>query len=171
MKKKVVIVAGVIAQYPFAGMTWHYLNYILGLRALGYEVFYVEDAYRSIPHYFARYSRFNGIKYIRSVFGEWGLQRKWTVLNLNNQRFGIPELEWQAICRKATAFVNVSGVIRIRGALRKVPIRIFIDTDPPIHQIALAKRSRQVIRHLRAHNRQSTRKSYHPSVTWSYGSC
>ncbi len=38
-----ILVAGIIARYPFGGVTWCSLMYLLGLRALGHEVFYVED--------------------------------------------------------------------------------------------------------------------------------
>ena len=38
-----ILVAGIIARYPFGGVTWCSLMYLLGLRALGHEVFYIED--------------------------------------------------------------------------------------------------------------------------------
>jgi hypothetical protein len=37
------VLAGIIARYPFGGVTWCSLMYLLGLRDLGHEVFYVED--------------------------------------------------------------------------------------------------------------------------------
>src|SRR5690606_9266756 len=39
-----IIVAGLIARYPLGGMAWHYLQYVLGLAALGYDVHYIEDS-------------------------------------------------------------------------------------------------------------------------------
>ena len=38
-----IIVTGLIAQYPLGGMTWHYLQYLLGLTRLGHDVYYLED--------------------------------------------------------------------------------------------------------------------------------
>ena len=38
-----ILVAGIIARYPFGGVTWCSLMYLLGLRALGHDVFYIED--------------------------------------------------------------------------------------------------------------------------------
>ena len=38
-----ILVAGIIARYPFGGVTWCSLMYLLGLRDLGHEVFYIED--------------------------------------------------------------------------------------------------------------------------------
>ena len=38
-----VVVCGIAGQLPLAGVALHYLQYCLGLRDLGVEVFYLED--------------------------------------------------------------------------------------------------------------------------------
>src|SRR6266536_1516083 len=38
-----IVVSGLIASLPFAGLTLHYLQYVLGLRELGHDVLYLED--------------------------------------------------------------------------------------------------------------------------------
>ena len=38
-----IVLAGIIARYPFGGVTWCSMMYLLGLRDLGHEVFYLED--------------------------------------------------------------------------------------------------------------------------------
>ena len=38
-----IVLAGIIARYPYGGVTWCSLMYLLGLRALGHEVCYIED--------------------------------------------------------------------------------------------------------------------------------
>ena len=38
-----ILFAGIIARYPLGGVTWCSLMYMLGLRALGHDVFYIED--------------------------------------------------------------------------------------------------------------------------------
>jgi len=42
--KPIAVVAGYIVRYPVGGMTWVFLNYLLGLRALGFEPVFVEAA-------------------------------------------------------------------------------------------------------------------------------
>ena len=37
-----IIVGGYIVGYPLGGMTWHHLNYLLGLHSLGHEVWFYE---------------------------------------------------------------------------------------------------------------------------------
>src|SRR5687768_6684301 len=43
-----VIVFGILFWYPLAGVTFQFLHYLIGLRRLGYDVYYVEDSARWI---------------------------------------------------------------------------------------------------------------------------
>src|SRR4051812_25583887 len=45
-KKGKIIVFGILFWYPLAGVTYQFLHYLLGLRRLGYDVYYVEDSGR-----------------------------------------------------------------------------------------------------------------------------
>src|SRR5688500_1603383 len=38
-----IIVAGIIGRYPYGGVAWCSLMYMLGLRRLGHRVWYLED--------------------------------------------------------------------------------------------------------------------------------
>ena len=39
-----ILVSGLIGQYAFGGVTWDYIQYVLGFRALGHDVWYFEDS-------------------------------------------------------------------------------------------------------------------------------
>ncbi len=41
-----LIVFGIIFWYPLAGVTFQFLHYLIGLRRLGWDVYYVEDSSR-----------------------------------------------------------------------------------------------------------------------------
>ena len=43
-----IIVFGILFWYPLAGVTFQFLHYLLGLRRLGYDPYYVEDSGRWI---------------------------------------------------------------------------------------------------------------------------
>jgi len=38
-----IVVTGLIGQYAFGGVTWDYIQYALGFRSLGHDVWYLED--------------------------------------------------------------------------------------------------------------------------------
>src|SRR4029453_7453149 len=41
-----ILVFGILFWYPLAGVTYQFLHYLLGLRRLGYDPYYVEDSGR-----------------------------------------------------------------------------------------------------------------------------
>src|SRR5438552_8125521 len=43
-----IIVFGIVFWYPLAGVTYQFLHYLIGLRRLGYDPYYVEDSGRWI---------------------------------------------------------------------------------------------------------------------------
>src|SRR5437016_12340348 len=43
-----IIVFGMLFWYPLAGVTYQFLHYLIGLRRLGYDPYYVEDSGRWI---------------------------------------------------------------------------------------------------------------------------
>ena len=51
MSGRTAVVVGGIGKLPYAGMTFHYLHYVLGLTELGYDVHYVERQNRALETY------------------------------------------------------------------------------------------------------------------------
>ena len=44
--RRPVVVFGIAFLYPLAGVTWQILHYMVGLRRLGWDPYYVEDSSR-----------------------------------------------------------------------------------------------------------------------------
>src|SRR4051812_16275367 len=47
-KRGRVIVFGILFWYPLSGVTYQFLHYLIGLRRLGYDPYYVEDSGRYV---------------------------------------------------------------------------------------------------------------------------
>ena len=43
-----IIIFGILFWYPLAGVTYQFLHYLIGLRKLGYDPYYIEDSGRWI---------------------------------------------------------------------------------------------------------------------------
>src|SRR5262245_50091709 len=43
-----IIVFGILFWFPLAGVTYQFLHYLIGLRRLGYDPYYIEDSARWI---------------------------------------------------------------------------------------------------------------------------
>jgi hypothetical protein len=138
-----ILVAGIIARYPFGGVTWCSLMYLLGLRDLGHDVFYVEDTGECIydPIQNARTEDPGyGTAYIHAALEPFGLGDRWSLVNYDGAYHGAPRETVQAFCADADLFINLSGGSWFwRDEYARIPRRLFIDSDPVFTQLALAK--------------------------------
>ena len=135
--------AGIIARYPFGGVTWCSLMYLLGLRALGHDVLYIEDTGECVydpekdeistdPSY--------GTRYIHRALEPFGLGDRWSFVNYDGTHHGLSRDQVRRFCADADLFVNLSGGTWFwREEYASIPRRIFIDSDPVFTQLAIAK--------------------------------
>ena len=138
-----ILFAGIIARYPFGGVTWCSLMYLLGLRALGHEVFYIEDTGEAIydpvndtisndPSY--------GTRYIHQSLEPFGLGDRWAFVNFDGTYHGRSADEVRQYCADADLFINLSGGSWFwRDEYARIPRSAFIDSDPAFTQLAIAK--------------------------------
>jgi hypothetical protein len=129
-----VVFAGIIARYPFGGVTWCSLMYLLGLRALGHEVLYIEDTGECIydpernalspdPSY--------GTRYIHDALEPFGLGSHWCFVNYDGTYHGCRRESVREYCSDADLFVNLSGGSWFwRDEYARIPRRVFVDSDP-----------------------------------------
>ena len=138
-----ILFAGIIARYPFGGVTWCSLMYLLGLRALGHEVFYIEDTgecvYDPTRNTRATDPSF-GTSYIRDALAPFGLGDRWTLVNYDGTYHGRSADQVRRYCADADLFLNLSGGSWFwREEYARIPHKAFIDSDPAFTQLAIAK--------------------------------
>jgi hypothetical protein len=138
-----ILVAGIIARYPFGGVTWCSLMYLLGLRDLGHEVFYVEDTgeciYDPVQNALTEDPSY-GTALIRDTLAPFGLEDRWSFVNYDGAYHGAPREAVQRFCADADLFINLSGGAWFwRDEYARIPRKVFVDSDPVFTQLALAK--------------------------------
>jgi len=138
-----IIVAGIIARYPFGGVTWCSLMYLLGLRALGHDVYYLEDTgecvYDSVKNTISLDPSW-GLKYINDALSQFDLGDRWIFVDHEEKHHGKSRAQTEAICAGADLFIDLSGGCWFwRDEYRRIPRKIFVDSDPAFTQSALAK--------------------------------
>ncbi|MGE0159903.1 MAG: hypothetical protein AB7T31_10880 [Gemmatimonadales bacterium] len=155
-----ILFAGIIARYPFGGVTWCSLMYMLGLRALGHEVLYIEDtgecvydpdqdAISTDPSY--------GTRYIHAALEPFGLGDRWSFVNYDGIHHGISREAVRAYCADADLYVNLSGGSWFwRDEYARIPRRVFVDSDPVFTQLAIAKGERWYVDFFRGFDRLFT---------------
>jgi len=138
-----ILLAGIIARYPFGGVTWCSLMYLLGLRALGHEVFYIEDTgecvYDPILNTRATDPVY-GTTYIHNALEPYGLGDRWSFVNYDGAYHGRSADEVRRYAADADLFINLSGGSWFwRDEYAKIPRKVFVDSDPAFTQLAIAK--------------------------------
>jgi len=138
-----ILFAGIIARYPFGGVTWCSLMYLLGLRALGHEVFYIEDTGECVydpvrnersldPEY--------GTTYINNALDPFGLGDRWAFVNYDGSYHGAAAAAVRDYAAGADLYIDLSGGSWFwRDEYARIPHKIFIDSDPAFTQLAIAK--------------------------------
>jgi hypothetical protein len=138
-----IIVAGIIARYPFGGVTWCSLMYLLGLRDLGHDVYYLEDTgecvYDPIKNTISVDPSY-GLKYINDALSQFDLSDRWIFVDHEGTHYGKTRAQTKEICATADLFIDLSGGCWFwRDEYRNIAHKVFIDTDPGFTQAALAK--------------------------------
>jgi hypothetical protein len=138
-----IVFAGIIARYPYGGVTWCSLMYLLGLRALGHDVLYIEDTGECIydPDQDSRsLDPSYGTRYIHNALEPFGLGDRWSFVNYDGTYHGRSREAVHAWCGDADLFVNLSGGSWFwRDEYVRIPRRVFVDSDPVFTQLAIAK--------------------------------
>ena len=79
-----ILVTGLIGQYAFGGVTWDYIQYVLGFRALGHDVWYLEDsanwAYDPVKQEPSADCSHN-VSYLERIMHEFDLGDRWIYRN------------------------------------------------------------------------------------------
>jgi hypothetical protein len=117
--------------------------YMLGLRALGHEVFYIEDTGECVYDPVANSRSTDptyGTSYIHRSLEPFGFGDRWAFVNYDGSYHGRSHEEVKQFCADADLFINLSGGSWFwRDEYARIPRSVFIDSDPAFTQLAIAK--------------------------------
>lgn len=136
-----IIITGLVGQYPFGGVIWDYLNYLLGFRSLGHEVLYLEDSgawpYDPVAGTITDDCSF-ALRSLKKIFTDFDLAESWVYRNGADGSFhGAGERKAREWLKDGDLLVNVSSAGWLRDYDLRVRHKMFIDGDPMFCQIGL----------------------------------
>jgi hypothetical protein len=133
-----ILVSGMIASDPFqGGATWAVLQYVLGLRRLGYEVYLVEPIRQEnlLPNG-APLAATRNAAYFSRVTQEFELRdRSALLLPGTQQTYGLSYKQLRQVARRANMLINISGILTDEALLAPIPVRVYLDLDPAFNQL------------------------------------
>lgn len=142
-----IIVTGLIAQhYTLAGVTWDYIQYCIGLKQLGHDVYYFEDS-GEWPYNLDGGPTGNdwvekdcdkNISYLKKLFDRFGLKNRWAYrFPLKDTWYGLSDQKRKEVVQTADILINVSGTLENPEKYRAVKKMAYIDSDPGFTQVKL----------------------------------
>ena len=137
-----IVVIGWIIREPLGGMAWHYLQYVMGLADLGHDVYYVEDS-DDRPFRFHPWTETidtdpaEGLEFADASFKRIGRPDCWAYYDAHTTRWlGPAASKIPEVLATADLLLNVAAwVSPMRPWFDRIPVRVFVDTDPAFTQI------------------------------------
>ncbi|HZS83670.1 MAG TPA: hypothetical protein VFA50_12420 [Stellaceae bacterium] len=153
--RKTILVLHLAGQIPLAGIAWQALHYVLGLRRLGHEVWYIEDSgarpYDPRRQALAEDCAYN-VAFLRHMMERFDLGDRWAYWDAAGEAWhGLSGARVKALYREADALINLSGATHLRDEHMACPVRVFVDTDPGYEQARAAEGDAAARSYLGAH--------------------
>jgi hypothetical protein len=133
-----IFVSGMIAADPHqGGGTWAILQYLLGLRSMGHDVYFVEPiAPSAIRPARSSLSTSVNARYFHDVTTAFALAgRAALLLQDTRETVGLRYETVLEATKGADLLINISGMLTDAGWLAGIPRRIYLDVDPGFNQL------------------------------------
>ncbi len=154
-----LVVWGVLASYPFGGITWQVLHHLVGLRRLGYDVWYVEDSDNDdvydVETWWRTHDYERNVAFLARQMDAIGLGDRWIFRPPLSKAacFGARDLNGLAqLYRDADAVLHISGYNQVRPEHASIRCLVYLETDPFEVQVGVASGKEWDIRRCAAHD-------------------
>jgi len=140
-----IVLAGYLVRNPLGGYAWQAAHYLLGLCALGHDVWFYEDTAHYAPAYNPVTNEFgeaydHGVAAAGDFLGRLGLGERWVFVDTTRGiEHGPAAGRAGELLREADLLVNLAGVNRIAPERRAGRPAVYVDIDPAYTQIKAAE--------------------------------
>lgn len=140
----IIIFASAIGRFPIGGNAWSDLQYILGLRSLGHDVYYLEECGLESWVYNWQTEQFTTdldypTNYLRNCLEPLGFANQW-IYRAGDRSAGMELDKFKYICSQADLMIIRGSPITLWREEYNLPQRrIYIDADPGFTQINIVQ--------------------------------
>jgi hypothetical protein len=126
-----VIVSGMIAATPWqGGASWAVLQYLLGLRRLGCDVYFVEAVADPVG------PSAESVRYVSTVMERFALTDRWALVPPPAaEPVGLSRTELVRVAGRSEILLSVSGMLLDPDVIGAIPVRAYLDLDPAFNQL------------------------------------
>ena len=137
-----IVVLGLLTEFPVAGVIWETMHFLVGLRRLGFDAYYVE-AHGDTPDLFVEDDDDDGTAaaaaYLDDVMRRFDFAGRWAyhALHENDRCYGLSEEELGRLYREAELIINLFGGTVPLPEHTETGRLVYLETDPGDIQIEL----------------------------------
>lgn len=141
-----IIVASYMIRYPLGGMLSWSLQWLVGLRRLGHDVFFVEKGNYPEACYNPE-TRLNtddpsrGIAVVDALFRRFDLEDRWCFVDYEGTYYGCPPKEIRERFRDADLFLDIGTHGSWLGEAAESGLRVLVDGEPGYNQMKMELRA------------------------------
>jgi glycosyltransferase involved in cell wall biosynthesis len=137
-----IVLLGMMAKMPVPGVVWQTLHYLVGLRRLGFDAYYVEAHARTPTMLMERDTddaSARAAQLLDAVLRPHGFGARWAfhALHDDGRVYGLGGPELGALYRDAELIINLHGGTEPREELAAGGRLVYVETDPVQLQIEL----------------------------------
>src|SRR5689334_7070179 len=110
-----IVVLGYIVRGPLGGLVWHHLQYVMGLRDLGHDVYFMEDSDDYASCYVPTTNEMTedcayGLQFAGQAFEAFRLGDRWAYFDAHHNAWKGPRAtDAPELFRTADLLLNLSG--------------------------------------------------------------
>lgn len=137
------MLAGLVGRYATGGGAWADLQYLLGLRNLGHDVYYLEDCGETSWVYDWDKQEWTAelgypAKFVGDCLNPFGFEGKW-IYRTTDEAVGMGVEDFRMVCSEADLLIMRSIPLWVwREEYSRPRRRVFIDVDPGFTQMFVA---------------------------------
>jgi hypothetical protein len=153
--KKKIVVLGMMSTQPVPGIIWMTMHYLIGLRRLGHDVYYVE-AHALWPSRFMAHDddgSAGAAAFIDGIMRRFDLGDRWAYQahHADSHCYGLSEAQVGALYRSADVLINLHGGTVPRPEHYATGRLVYLETDPVAPQIELHDKVQWTIDYMARH--------------------
>ena len=133
-----ILISGMVAADPGqGGATWAVMQYVLGLRELGHDVWFVEPiASGAIRPADAPLAASVNARYFQDVVSRFGVRDRAALLRQDTREtVGVSYATLRQAAAECELLINISGMLRDPALRDRIPCRVYLDLDPAFNQL------------------------------------
>jgi len=156
MASLTIVVCGILGRSPYTRVAWQGLHYLECFRRLGHDVWYLEDT-GVWPFDLERNTVTDDpgytLRFLARIMAWAGFADRWAycAASRGGEAYGPAALKLPSLLERTDVLVNVTGGTLLRPEHTRIPVRVYLETDPVLAQLEVAQGDRAAIEALAAH--------------------